>query len=70
MSSQAGEACEQSVVNLWQDLVQMSEKIKQFATLLQNNTSELKTVRSRQAVSAGLQALSLAVMFIYDSMMN
>ena len=40
-------------------------KLRQQQLVIRNQTSELNMLRSRQSVSAGLQALSFAVMFIY-----
>ena len=46
-------------------LVMISEQIQQTSELVINQTSEVKTLGSRQAVSGGFQAISLTVLFLY-----
>ena len=43
----------------------LSRKLDKLTILQQNTTSELETLRSRQAVSGGLQAISLTILFLW-----
>ena len=40
-------------------------QMNQYIALMQNNTVQLKTLSSRQAISGGFQAVSLTVLFLY-----
>ena len=69
MSSQTEEDCKETVGTLQgalsRAMTTLSRKLDQLTILQQNTTSELKTLRSRQAVSAGFQAISLTILFLY-----